>query len=78
MANKWLSGEFLLDYSGTSLEEGLYDRYWYGWIKTSAETFFNVVEEVNKSKEFTLLKPKTVYALKSKFYLKSKMKDTIR
>ena len=45
-SNKWLQGDFFLDYSGTSLEEGFYDRYWYGWIKVAPENFFSTLNEM--------------------------------
>lgn len=34
--NNWLNeaGTFL-DYSGDSEEQSFYDRYWYGWIRTT-------------------------------------------
>ncbi len=63
-----------MEYSGNSLDEGVYDRYWYGYVKVSHENFVPTVEQIKKSKEFSLLKSKTFYALKSKFFLKNKMK----
>lgn len=75
--NKWLQGTYTLDFSGTSESESTYERYWYGWIKVKPENFFSTLEEIKKSNEFSLLKSKTLYALKSKFFLKPKMKETI-
>lgn len=76
--NKWLQGAYALELSGTSESESVYERYWYGWIKVKPENFFSTLEEIKKSNEFSLLKSKTLYALKSKFFLKSKMKETIQ
>jgi hypothetical protein len=42
-SNKWLRGDFTLEYSGNSLEEGTYDRYWYGLVKVAPENFFPVI-----------------------------------
>lgn len=47
---EWLCGDFFLDHSGSSLEEGIYDRYWYGWVKVSGEDFFSVIEKIKLSK----------------------------
>jgi hypothetical protein len=63
-----------LDYSGNSIDEGIYDRYWYGYVKVSYEKFSSTIDAIKNSKEFSLLKSKTFYALKSKFFLKNKMK----
>lgn len=69
-----------LDFSGDSEEEQIYDRYWFGSIKTTAEKYLGILEQIRKSKEFKILEIKTFYALKSKFYLKKAektVKDTI-
>jgi hypothetical protein len=69
-----------LDFSGDSEEEQIYDRYWFGSIKTTAEKYLGLLEQIRKSKEFKILEIKTFYALKSKFYLKKAektVKDTI-
>lgn len=60
------------------MDEATYDRYWYGFIKTNPEKYKEILAEVEKSAEFALLEHKTYYALKSKFYLKQKMQQTIK
>lgn len=59
-----------MDYSGDSDEPNLYDRYWYGYVKTTAEKYLEVIAKIGKSEQFKILKIKTYYALKSKLYLK--------
>ena len=56
------------------MDEGVYDRYWYGYVKVTHENFSNTIDQIKESKEFSVLKSKTFYALKSKFFLKNKMK----
>lgn len=47
-----------------------YDRYWYGYLKTTAERYLDVLAKIGKSEQFKILEIKTYYALKSKLYLK--------
>lgn len=38
--NKWLSDDHVfLDFSGTSLDENSYDRYWYGTVWAEADNY---------------------------------------
>ena len=78
--NKWLCNDGVdFQHSGSQLEdERTYDRYWYGVVLATHENYNTVLEEINNSEEFALLKSKTFYALKSKFYLKKKMQATIQ
>lgn len=32
------------------MDEGVYDRYWYGYVKVTHENFLNTVEQITKSK----------------------------
>lgn len=59
-----------MDYSGDSDEVNFYDRYWYGYVKTTAEKYLDVLAKIGKSEQFKILEIKTYYALKSKLYLK--------
>jgi hypothetical protein len=69
-----------LDFSGDSEAATYYDRYWYGFIKTTAEKYLGLLEKIRKSEQFKILEIKTYYALRSKLYLKKgqeKIKATI-
>lgn len=44
-----------LDFSGDSEEEQIYDRYWFGSIKTTAQKYLEILEQIRKSKEFKIL-----------------------
>jgi hypothetical protein len=55
-ANDWLNGEgVFLDFSGDSEEETFYERYWYGIIRTTPDSYLGVLNKINKSKEFKIL-----------------------
>lgn len=60
------------------LGEATYDRYWYGIIKANPDNYNEVLDNISKSEEFALLSNKSFHALKSKFYLKKKMHETIK
>ena len=78
----WLKEDgVFLDYSGQADEidnqKTIYERYWYGCIKTVADKYLGLIEAIEKSENFNLLSYKTFYALKSKFYLK-KAQDKVK
>ena len=67
-----------MDYSGTSLNENMYHRYWYGVVWVAGSEYMQMKREIEDSKEFALLEQKSFAALKSKFYAKEKMKSSIK
>lgn len=44
-----------MDYSGDSDEVNFYDRYWYGYVKTTAEKYLDVLAKIGKSLQFKIL-----------------------